>query len=97
MTPVHPVETSDLSRRSRDRQQPAWRRAAAFQLPDSPAPADDLPLPATPPAFSPLLIAAESGQDATESGQASHAFVENVTRVMRTPHSIAGLFVDVTV
>lgn len=99
MTPVHPIETSGATRRSHDRRPNAWRRAPVFQLPgDAPA-ASDLAVRTVPPAQNAAVLVQTADDDISlpSADQASQTFVDNVTRVMRTPQRITGWFVDLIV
>lgn len=99
MTPVHPIETSGSARRSHERRPNAWRRAPVFQLPGDAPVATDLPVRAMPPAQNVAVLtqAADEGLGIPAPDQASQTFVDNVTRVMRTPQRITGWFVDLIV
>ncbi len=99
MTPVHPIETSGGAPRSHERRTNAWRRGPVFQLPDDAPAASDLAVRAVPPAKN-IAVLAQSvggGFDATAPDQASQAFVDNVSSVMRTPQRMTGWFVDLIV
>jgi hypothetical protein len=99
MTPVHPIETSGGAHKSYERRPNAWRRGPVFQLPgDGPA-AGDLAVRAVPLAQNVAVLAqsAGGGFEASTPDQASQAFVDNVSRVMRTPRRITGWFVDLIV
>lgn len=99
MTPVHPIETSGAAR-SRDRRQSGWRRTPAFQVPDVGPPGDGVTVPALPSAPSLALTHAMTDGDVaapTLGGEATHAFVDSVARVVRTPQRVTGWFVDLIV
>ena len=99
MTPVHPIETSEVARRPHDRRPNGVRRAPAFQLPADAPPASDLAIHATPPVsnLAVVMLSADDSVAAPTADEASQAFVDNVTRVMRTPQRITGWFVDLIV
>lgn len=99
MTPVHPIETSGGAHRSHERRTNTWRRGPAFQLPDDVPAAGDLAVHAVPPAQNVAVLAqtAGGGRDVSAPDQASQAFVDNVSSVMRTPQRITGWFVDLIV
>ncbi len=99
MTPVHPIETSGAARRSYERRPNAWRRGPVFQLPGDTPVATDLPIRAVAPAqnLAVLTQTADEGSAVPSSDQASQTFVDNVTRVMRSPQRITGWFIDLIV
>ncbi|HTY69358.1 MAG TPA: hypothetical protein VMH36_22075 [Alphaproteobacteria bacterium] len=99
MTPVHPIETSGGARRSHERRTNAWRRGPVFQLPGDVPAASDLAVHSVPPTQNVAVLAQTAGGsfDATAADQASQAFVDNVSSVMRTPQRITGWFVDLIV
>jgi hypothetical protein len=99
MTPVHPIETSGTARRPYDRRPNAWRRAPVFQIPGDTPVATDLAVRPAPPAQALALLTqtADEGAGIPSPDQASQTFVDNVTRVMRTPQRITGWFVDLIV
>jgi hypothetical protein len=99
MTPVRPIETSVSARRSYERRPNAWRRGPTFQLPGDEPVASDLTVHAVPPTQNlPILTqSADEGPDVQSPDQASQAFVDNVTRVMRAPQRITGWFIDLIV
>ena len=98
MTPVHPIEISGPARRPRDRR-PGWRRGPVFQVPGDEGAATAERLPSAPSAQGTALVAvaAESGADGKPVSQATHAFVDNVARVVQTPQRVTGWFVDLIV
>lgn len=99
MTPVHPIEISGPARRSRDRRPATWRRAPVFQVPGDEPAADAERLASPLPAHSTALVTieAERSSEVKYASQASHAFVDNVERVVRTPQRVTGWFVDLSV
>lgn len=98
MTPVLPIETSGTAHRPRDRRPNGSRRAPVFQLPADAPPASDLAIHTNPPVpnLAAVLLSDDSA-DIPAADQASQTFVDNVTRVMRTPQRITGWFVDLIV
>jgi hypothetical protein len=99
MTPVHPIETSGSARRSYERRPNAWRRGPVFQLPGDEPVASDLAVRTAPPvqSLAALTQFTDDGPGVPSPDQASQAFVDNVTRVMRSPQRITGWFVDLIV
>ncbi len=99
MTPVHPIETSGAARRSHERRPNAWRRAPVFQLPNDAPAATDLAVRPAPPAqnLALLTLTADEGPAIPSPDHASQTFVDNVTRVMRSPQRITGWFIDLVV
>lgn len=99
MTPVHPIETSSSTRRPRDRRAANGRPRAVFQVPSDEAAADAERLASPRPTPSTALVALEAGSrfDIMYANESSHAFVENVTRVLRAPLRVTGWFLDLSV